>query len=72
MQLDGYVRDVAQQLTAAAALGDDRVREIATALATAAGPAVRLAILVRGGGRRDHRGAARQSGLTRGRGSPGC
>ncbi len=45
MELDGYVRDVAQQLTAAAALGDDRVREIAAALATAAAPAVRLAIL---------------------------
>ena len=45
MELESYVREVAQQLTATAALGDDRVREVAAALATAAQPAVRLAIL---------------------------
>jgi hypothetical protein len=36
---------VAEQLSAAAALGDDRTREIAATLAAAAAPAVRLAIL---------------------------
>lgn len=45
MQLDGYVQQVHDQLVAAAALGDDRVREIASTLADAASPAVRLAIL---------------------------
>ena len=45
MELEGYVNQVQQQLAAAAALGDDRVREIASALASAAEPAVRLAIL---------------------------
>lgn len=45
MQLDTYVRQVQDQLTSAAALGDDRVRELAGTLAVAASPAVRLAIL---------------------------
>jgi hypothetical protein len=45
MQLDTYVRQVQDQLAAAAALGDDRVRELAAALASAASPAVRLAVL---------------------------
>lgn len=45
MQLDDYVQQVEDQLGAAAALGDDRTRELAATLATAAGPAVRLAIL---------------------------
>lgn len=45
MQLDSYVREVQAQLVAAAALGDDRVRQTAATLAGAAAPAVRLAIL---------------------------
>ncbi|HET6878052.1 MAG TPA: toxin-antitoxin system HicB family antitoxin [Jatrophihabitans sp.] len=45
MHLDSHVAAVHDQLTAAAALGDDRTREIAASLATAAAPAVRLAIL---------------------------
>jgi hypothetical protein len=45
MELDSYVGQVHDQLVAAAALGDDRVREIAATLATAASPAVRLALL---------------------------
>jgi uncharacterized protein (DUF1778 family) len=45
MQLETHTAQVAEQLRAAAALGDDRTREIAAALGTAAGPAVRLAIL---------------------------
>lgn len=45
MQLDTYVTQVQDQLAAAAALGDDRVREIAGSLVNAAQPAVRLAIL---------------------------
>jgi hypothetical protein len=45
MQLDTYVQQVQDQLSAAAALGDDRVRELAATLASAAGPAVRLAVL---------------------------
>jgi hypothetical protein len=45
MQLDDYVQQVQEQLGAAAALGDDRTRELAATLATAAAPAVRLAIL---------------------------
>lgn len=45
MQLDSYVDQVQQQLVAAAALGDERVREVAAALTAAAGPAVRLAVL---------------------------
>jgi hypothetical protein len=45
MELDSYVGQVREQLVAAASLGDDRVREVANALAAAALPAVRLAIL---------------------------
>jgi hypothetical protein len=45
VQLDTYVHEVQDQLVAAAALGDDRVREIAATLASAASPAVRLALL---------------------------
>lgn len=45
MELEPYVVQVHDQLRAAAALGDDRAQEIAGALATAATPAVRLALL---------------------------
>jgi predicted HicB family RNase H-like nuclease len=45
MQLQPHLEEVQDQLRAAAALGDDRTREIADALATAAAPAVRLAVL---------------------------
>jgi hypothetical protein len=45
MQLPPLVAQVQDQLAAAAALGDDRTQQIATALATAAAPAVRLAVL---------------------------
>jgi uncharacterized protein (DUF1778 family) len=45
MQLDQHIAQVHNQLQAAAALGDDRTKEIATALATAATPSVRLAVL---------------------------
>lgn len=45
MQLEQHIAQVQEQLRAAAALGDDRAREIAAALATAAAPAVRLAVL---------------------------
>jgi hypothetical protein len=45
MHVDQYVTQVQTQLGAAAALGDDRTRAIADALATAAGPAIRLALL---------------------------
>src|SRR5881397_3886788 len=45
MQLEQHIGQVHEQLRAAAALGDDRTREIATALATAATPSVRLAVL---------------------------
>jgi hypothetical protein len=45
MQLDTYVQQVQDQLVAAAALGDDQVRELAATLAQAASPAVRLAVL---------------------------
>jgi predicted HicB family RNase H-like nuclease len=45
MQLDTHLAQVGAQLRSAAALGDDRTREIAEALATAAAPAVRLAVL---------------------------
>jgi uncharacterized protein (DUF1778 family) len=45
MQLDRHIAQVQEQLQAAAALGDDRAREVAAALATAAVPAVRLAVL---------------------------
>lgn len=45
MHLDDYVRHVHDQLTAAAALADDRTREIAARLADTAAPALRLAIM---------------------------
>jgi hypothetical protein len=45
MELEPYVRQVRTQLAAAAALGDEATREIADALTTAAGPAMRLALL---------------------------
>src|SRR5581483_8235149 len=45
MQLEHHLAQVSDQLQAAAALGDDRAKEIAAALATAATPAVRLALL---------------------------
>src|SRR5438309_7937763 len=45
MHLTPHLAQVQDQLTAAAALGDDRTREIAASLATAAAPAVRLAVL---------------------------
>lgn len=45
MLLFPYTAGVRAQLTAAAALGDESTRAIADALATAAEPAVRLAIL---------------------------
>lgn len=45
MHLDQHLDQVHAQLTAAAALGDDRTQEIAASLATAAAPAVRLAVL---------------------------
>jgi hypothetical protein len=45
MQLDHHLAQVSDQLAATAALGDDRAREIAAALTTAATPAVRLALL---------------------------
>jgi uncharacterized protein (DUF1778 family) len=45
MQIDTHLSRVHEQLVAAAALGDDRTREIAEALTTAAIPAVRLALL---------------------------
>ena len=45
MHLDDYVRQVHDQLTASAALGDERTQQIAHTIVAAAGPAVRLAIL---------------------------
>jgi hypothetical protein len=45
MQLHPYVGQVQAQLTAAAALGDERTRATAEALAAAAEPAMRLAVL---------------------------
>src|SRR6478672_596332 len=45
MQLAAVTEQVATQLAATAALGDERTREIAAALAAAASPAVRLAVL---------------------------
>jgi hypothetical protein len=45
MQLQPYVSQVQTHLNAAAALGDDRTRQTADALAAAAEPAMRLAIL---------------------------
>ncbi|MGI8667749.1 MAG: hypothetical protein ACR2N4_17270 [Jatrophihabitans sp.] len=45
MELTAFTDQVRQQLVSAAALGDERTREIADALASASLPAVRLAIL---------------------------
>jgi hypothetical protein len=45
MRLHDHITQVATQLDAAAALGDERTREIAHTLAVAATPAVRLALL---------------------------
>ncbi len=45
MELDTYVDQVRAQLAGAAALGDDRTRQTADALSTAAEPAIRLAVL---------------------------
>jgi predicted HicB family RNase H-like nuclease len=45
MQLQPHLQQVHEQLRAAAALGDERTQQVADALATAALPAVRLAIL---------------------------
>ena len=45
MQLDHHLAQVQAQITAAAALGDERTKEIATALTTATAAAVRLALL---------------------------
>jgi hypothetical protein len=45
MHLDDIVNQVREHLSAAAALGDDRTREVASALAAAVTPSVRLAIL---------------------------
>lgn len=45
MHLDDYLDRVRKQLTAAAALGDERTRQIADALATTVDSAVRLALL---------------------------
>jgi hypothetical protein len=45
MQLSPYVAQVQAQLTATAALGDDATRRTAAALAAAAEPATRLAVL---------------------------
>ena len=45
MQLDAFLTQFQDQLNAAAALGDERTREVAASLANAATPAVRLAVL---------------------------
>jgi hypothetical protein len=45
MELEVFLREVSEQLTAAAALGDDRTREVAAALVSTARSAVRVAIL---------------------------
>jgi len=45
MELHIHVAQVQEQLETAAALGDDRTQQTAAALATAAAPAMRLAIL---------------------------
>lgn len=45
MQFHPFVEEVQAQLTAAAALGDDRAREVAAALVRASEPAIRLAVL---------------------------
>jgi hypothetical protein len=45
MELHSYIAQVQEQLETAAALGDERTQQTAVALATAAAPAMRLAIL---------------------------
>ena len=45
MELHEYVAQVQHQLSEAAALGDEQVQRVAAGLASAAGPAVRLAIM---------------------------
>jgi len=45
MELQPHLAQVQEQLRAAAALGDERTQQVADALATAALPAVRLAVL---------------------------
>jgi hypothetical protein len=45
VELNTYVEQVRSQLASAAALGDERTRQTAEALSTAADPAVRLALL---------------------------
>jgi hypothetical protein len=45
MELDDYVRQVHDQLTATAALGDERTQQIAQTIVAGAAPAVRLAIM---------------------------
>lgn len=45
MELEQFLHDVSRQLTAAAALGDERTREVAAALADTARASVRMAIL---------------------------
>jgi hypothetical protein len=45
MELHSYVAQVQQQLETAAALGDDRAQQVAATLASAAAPAMRLAML---------------------------
>ncbi|MDQ1732369.1 MAG: hypothetical protein QOK10_2528 [Pseudonocardiales bacterium] len=45
MQIEHYVAGVQEQLVAAAALGDERTREIAAALAVTAQASVRLALI---------------------------
>jgi hypothetical protein len=45
MHLDDYVAQVHDQLSASAALGDERTQQIARTVAAAATPAVRLAIM---------------------------
>jgi uncharacterized protein (DUF1778 family) len=45
MHLDDHIRQVHEQLAAAAALGDERTQQVAEALVNAAVPAVRLALI---------------------------
>ncbi|MFN2517635.1 MAG: toxin-antitoxin system HicB family antitoxin [Jatrophihabitantaceae bacterium] len=45
MHLDDYIAQVHEQLTAAAALGDERTQQIAHTISSAAAPAVRLAMM---------------------------
>lgn len=45
MQLQHHLAQVSEQLAAAAALGDDRTKQVAEALGTASASAVRLALL---------------------------